>query len=403
LIIASGFPPFEFSENIVNGKLALALLKSGHEIKVITKVDEGDCYNDTWHDPWLPLRSVTYIIQYSHGNYLQRFFEILKCFYYLKYPLEGIRWAWRACKKAEDLMSAQKFDAIITRSPSDISHLPGLWLKKRHNIKWIANWNDPAAGIWPEPYNKKMPLWKKYLMRLYVQEVINAADKSTFPSELLAGHFKKYFRFSETKISIVPHLMVSFNYPDIDGIKTGDLYICHSGNISIERDPRNLFKAISEINSENEQKIYLEITGVISENFKEIIFDGGLEEYIKVSKPLPYNEALRRMKEFDVLVILEALMEQSIFLPSKISDYTQFDIPVLAISPSTSELANVFRKFGGGIAADNKTLEDIKNKLLLFLELKRTAKLKTAFSKTNLRGYLSEERVTQTLAEIISE
>ncbi len=62
LFIAAGFPPYEFSENIVNGKLVLALIREGHKVVVVSRTDEGPVYNAEWRDPWLPLKDITNII-----------------------------------------------------------------------------------------------------------------------------------------------------------------------------------------------------------------------------------------------------------------------------------------------------------------------------------------------------
>ena len=44
-MIATGYPPYLFSENLCNGKLVMALLQAGIEVDVISRIDEGNCTN----------------------------------------------------------------------------------------------------------------------------------------------------------------------------------------------------------------------------------------------------------------------------------------------------------------------------------------------------------------------
>ena len=43
-MIATGYPPYLFSENLCNGKLVMALLQAGIEVDVISRIDEGPSY-----------------------------------------------------------------------------------------------------------------------------------------------------------------------------------------------------------------------------------------------------------------------------------------------------------------------------------------------------------------------
>lgn len=393
LFIASGFPPYEFSENIINGKLVLALLKEGHSVNVISKIDEGPIYNSIWQDPWLPLKSSTHIVTYPKINKLRRVFEIGKNVVTFKYPLEGIRWAEFAYRKSLEYIKAGQVDVIMTRSPSDIAHLVGLRLKKEYKIRWIANWNDPSTGIWPEPYKDNLPLWKKVSFRKFTQEALSTADVNTFPSQLLSEHFKQCFHINERKIKIIPHIML----PDFQSVivdkSSAPLHICHSGNLSVERDPENLFMAIKKFILVKKRKIYFEVLGVATPYALSLIKKHGLDKFVKFNEPLPYYAALKKMTQYDVLMILEAKMEKSIFLPSKITDYAQLNKPILSLSPSISEVGNVLQRYGGGIIANTVSLDDIYEKICLLDDLKAENRLNELIKNSELKEYLGINRI----------
>ena len=153
LFIASGYLPYTFSENLCNAKLVYALQEAGWHVDVISKKDNGPTYSTEWQEPWLPLKEHTYEVSYFVGGKLSRLYDLLRSSIMMGgFPVDGIRWARRAYQKAMSLHKSNHYDVVITRSPSDIPHIVGYKFAKKTGIKWIANWNDPASTIWPEPY-----------------------------------------------------------------------------------------------------------------------------------------------------------------------------------------------------------------------------------------------------------
>jgi len=397
LVIATGFPPFEFSENITNGKLVTALIGNGHEVNIISKIDEGQTYNLEWCEPWLQLEPLTFTITYPVGGSWQRSYEIIRNTIRFGYPLEGIRWAGFAYKKAKELIQEGNIDLILTRSPSDIAHLVGLRLKKKLKVKWIANWNDPSTGTWPDPYERYLPTWKKIISKKYTQEILKFADTTTFPSQMLAANFQAHFKIEESRIAIIPHIMLE-NQISYDGAAPAiGLHLVHSGNMSIERDPTNLFMALKRINDQSHDKIYLDIMGVISKQASDLLEDLNLKAYIRAIEPMPYYKAMRKMAEYDVLLILEAKLIKGIFFSSKNSDYAQLNKPILAISPQTGEVKRLLEKYGGGFTSDNSKVEDIEDKLLFLNKMKAENRLDEIVINSSLKEYLGENRVVKLL------
>lgn len=401
LFIASGFPPYEFSENIANGKLVLALLNSGHSVQVISKIDEGQTYNSEWREPWLPLKPITHYISYPHGNKLTRSYELIRNTFYFKYLQEGIRWAGYAFLKAKELLRNEHFDLLMTRSPSDIAHLVGLRLKKETNIRWIANLNDPTTGIWPDPYETNLSFWKKVVSRKFIQEVLDKADKISFPSDLLAEHFKAYFKIKDQSISIIPHIMLEGVIEAKADTNRVGLHIIHSGNLSIERNPVNLLRAIKQYNTLNAEKVYLDILGVISPLWVDEIGILELDKYVKAIEPVPYSKAMQKMSEYDVLLVIEAQVKKGVFLPSKIADYAQLKKPILAISPILGEVSNLFEICGGGMVAYNRSVSDIYEKLAALSRLNSSKQLTEMVKSSTLHIYLGETRLVNCLEKHI--
>ena len=198
-MIATGYPPYLFSENLCNGKLVMALLQAGIEVDVISRIDEGPSYGTDWTEPWNMLKPTAHTITYESGNRIQQFADVVYSGLIMGGSfVPGVRWMRRAYEKAVELISTNQYDAILTRSPNDTAHFIGEKLKKKTGIKWIANWNDPAAPIWPGLYKHDYTAKEQKRKMIETARLLKSADINTFPSDSLRQHFVTFFPLCET-------------------------------------------------------------------------------------------------------------------------------------------------------------------------------------------------------------
>lgn len=401
LMITSGYPPYLFSENICNGKLVMAMLESGIEVDVISRVDEGPSYGKEWTTPWDVLKPGAHIISYDLGNPITRLADVISsglkmdsCF------LAGIRWARRAYDLALELMVQKKYDVLMTRSPVDISHLVGYKLKKKTGIRWIANWNDPAAPIWPGRYRHDYSPRKQRKMTAFTEKLLRAADVNTFPSDSLREHFSEHFPFlRNTKTAILPHIgLIDSLWPEAAPRKIKDkLLFLHSGNLSAERDPETTFQALRKlIDNEGFTDFEFHIMGNVNDYTTGLIEKYKLEDFVKYIGSYPYMEALAIMQSYDMLVLLEAQLEKGIFFASKITDYLQTGLPILAISPKEGFASDLFGKEPNSYFANNLDSEDIYTTLKR-LVADRQANFPCNREKSTLYRKVSPECVVSSL------
>ncbi len=347
LFITTGFPPYMFSENIVNGKLVLAFKEKNWQVDVISKKEDVTFYSNDWDYPFESLKENTIEIEYKLGNKVIRIFDYLKCSLLLGfYSMNGNRWAYRAYKKALQLATENNYDFIISRSPDDIAHLVALKLKNRKKINWIANWNDPAQTIWPHPYKLKLSLLKRLSSQKLTKNVLKKANYLTFPSDNLFKHFENNFKsISKAKSKVIPHIEFSnLNLEKIENNNSTAVKLCHSGNLSLERNPELLFKAIAEINENSEIKIYLDIIGKINSYSMDLIKKYKLNNYINFLGSFNYFDSIQLINNYDYLVLVEAEMENGFFFPSKVVDYFQCNKPIISISPVNGFMKDLSKK-----------------------------------------------------------
>jgi glycosyltransferase involved in cell wall biosynthesis len=371
-MITSGYLPYLFSENLCNAKLVYALKEAGIEVDVISKVDDGPTYGSEWVDPWLELKSNTYLMSYSVGNKLTRLVDVAYSGLRLGIGLEpGVRWLRRAYSVALDLIKEHHYDAILTRSPNDLPHLLGYKLKRKTGIKWIANWNDPAGPIWPAPYTHKTSEKVRRKAMVYTEKMLRNADVTTFPSNSLRCHFVEYFPFlKEMSTEVIPHIgLVPSLFKRVEHRKNDKFMMCHSGNLSIERDPELTFKALRGIIDDGFSNFEFHIMGHVNSFTQSLIDKYDLQNYVKCPGSFQYMDALERMQLYDVLVLLEAKLEKGIFFASKFTDYAQIGLPILAISPEQGFAHDMISKYGGGLLANNEDVESIKLQIKTLISL----------------------------------
>lgn len=368
LFIAWGYLPYTFSEGLCNGKFVYALTKAGHQVKAISRIDTGHTYDAKWNEPWDKLKDNTFLIDYPIGNKLQRAFDVLRSSMIMDGNHDnGIRWARRAYQYALKLIKTEHFDAVLTRSPNDIAHLVGYKLKQKTDIKWIANWNDPASPIWPGQYKHPYSEKRQAKKMLETEKLLKSADVNTFPSASLYNHFEEYFPFLKNRPSyIIPHIGL---YEELwpkpaTPFSDGKLRFLHSGNLSFERDPETTFQAFRRlIDKDNFRNFEFHIMGNVNEHTTDLIKKYELEDFVKFIGTYPYMETLSKMQTYDILVLIEAKLKKGIFFASKFTDYLQSGQPILAISPKSGFAADILAGENRHYLANNESVDSIYKSL----------------------------------------
>lgn len=397
LLVTTGYLPYTFSECLCNAKLVYALQQNGWEVDVISRIDDGLSYSQDWTEPWLCLHQNTYEITYPLGTRISRCCDLLYSMVMMGYPLEGIRWARRAYQKAVELHKKKHYDVVLTRSPSDVPHIVGYKLKRHLGMRWIANWNDPSVTIWPEPYTHHFPTWKSKILNRYTIQCLKNADVNTFPSQSLLDHFISHFSFLCNKFTkVIPHIALWESlYTPVKREKKDKFYMCHSGNLSSERNPELLFQAMREMIDEGNIHMRLDIMGYINDYTQELIEKYRLTDYVGCAGSYPYIEAMLKMQDYDVLVLLEARMEHGVFFASKFTDYARVARPIFAISPVNGFVKDMITKYGGGVVVDNEKYKDIKRGLSELYYAWENDKLSDIYNLDQLYAQFSAKKIVR--------
>ncbi|MBN1346442.1 MAG: glycosyltransferase [Phycisphaerae bacterium] len=363
LMFTTGFAPYAASENLVNGKLALALLACGYDIDVISRQDPGFQYSNTWSEPWLSLRERTYEAQYEAGSGILRGLDSVRQVCRVGHPAGGVRWAGRAAVLGMRLHRQRPYDFILSRAPCDVAHLPAMYMARKTQLPWVANWNDPPAHIWPPPYHEDMGGLTRRIYRRLATAVFRHASAVTFPSERLRQYVLSRMGHPKDRLTAaIPHVgLCRTSFPKIGKQRGGRFTLCHAGNLSPERHPEIFLRTLARFVEDRRASghVSLELLGVDAVGIGPLVSRCGLTSVVTAAAPRPYRQTLQHLATRDALLILEAPCREGIFLPSKLVDYAQVGRPILGVSPKNGVVADALARGGGGIAVDCRDPKEI--------------------------------------------
>lgn len=382
LMFAPGFAPYAASENIVNSKLTLAFVQNGWHIDIISRAD-NNYYGSQWQEPWLPLRNMTHEVTYSHSGICGRVRERISNAVTTGYPIAGVRWASRALDIAQELHKKEHYHIILSRSTPDIAHLPAMLFARRSGLPWIANWNDPVKM--PPPYGEGISMNLGFICESFLRKVALTADFHTFPSERLRNYIQKYLPVDARRSTVIPHIAEAFIPRTISD--AGDNFtISHAGHLDARRSPDSFLEGLSlfiKKGDGRERAKFINI-GLDNAGLRERAERYGVAAHLEITGALGYQETLNRLRNSDLLLVVEAPCAEGIFLPSKFVDYVQTGRPILCVSPVPGTLHDILTGYGGGLAVPPDNAATVADALETFFTARQLGNLDDSYGSKRL-------------------
>ncbi len=245
-----------------------------------------------------------------------------------------------------------KPDVIASFGEPMSDHLIALEVKRRTGLPWLAHFSDPWSD---NPFRRGGPLTRLLNTRLE-RHVIAAADVVVFTSQETAERVgRRYDSQGRAKFRVVGHGFDARLFP-APGKREGKLLVRHIGSFYGNRTPFPLISALQRLallRPDLVTQIRVELVGSMPERMINTLqampLPAGL---LATVGPVAYGESLARMVQSDLLLLIDAPAETSVFLASKLIDYIGSGRPIFAITPrGTAE--RVVRSLGGTSAAPN--------------------------------------------------
>ncbi len=316
-------------------------------------------------------------------------------------PDEQISWAKMIADYILKNHEFKKNDVLVTFGQPMSDHIAGLFIKSKTSVPWVAHFSDPWVD---NPFvtrnDKSLALNKKMQ-----HDVIYNADGIIFTSkETQKLVMRNYPKTWVSKCYVLPHAFDSSLYYHNDNHQSNDKYIIRClGNFYGKRTPVPLIKAIHTIWNQNPEVLNgmkFEIYGVIEKSLMNKLDNLILpENMVNFFSPVDYQESLKLMVESDLLLVIDAPFEYSVFLPSKLIDYIGSRKPIFGITPPGAS-ATLITELGGAVADPNFEDEVVKQ-LTHVLEKLRLNKTYDTYIYEKIRSIYDINHVASEFKQII--
>lgn len=305
-------------------------------------------------------------------------------------------WIKPSVKFLSEVLDKENIATVITTGPPHSVHLIGQQLKAEKGIRWLADFRDPWTSI---GYHKKLKLTTSSQKKHKVLEsnVLNQADQIIVTSPATQREFQQ--------ITPQPVNVITNGYDsDYEGGAhlDKDFTISHIGSLLTGRNPKNLWKILSQIASENSvfrADLQLEFMGVVSKDVMDSLYRFELGPYIKMRGYGSHAEAQRRQQRSQVLLLVEIDSEETKgIIPGKLFEYMAAQRPILALGPKDWEAGKIIQETQSGAVYDYDAHERLKKTVLAWYASFKKQNLST--KATNIEKY-SRRTLTEELAKII--
>lgn len=307
-------------------------------------------------------------------------------------------WIKPSVKHLKKYLSENKIDAIITTGPPHSLHLIGLKLKKDLDIKWIADFRDPWTDI---DYFHQLPLTKKSKKKHHQleQEVLKKADASIVIGKTMKSNYDEY----SDDIHVITNGYDSEKNNDSKVILDKKFSITHIGLMNADRNPKALWKALSELSNENKEfqnDLEIKLIGKLAEEVDEELLKYQFKNITKINY-VPHNQVQQYQRNSQVLLLtVNKVPSAKGIITGKIFEYLQSKRPILAIGPEDGDLAEILKETNAGFIVDFDDVEKMKKTILNLYSAYKTNSLKV--SSKNIEQY-HRKNLTEQLSKIIKQ
>lgn len=247
----------------------------------------------------------------------------------------------------------KNINTLLTISNPATSTFIGLSLKKYFKqLRWISYYSDPLpVYIYPEPYfpihfyfpiKSYLKLRLKYWYQTYkIKKAFDTADRIILPSRKTLLYLENFYNKQlENKTEIIPHIGGNFqDNREIASRESLGKSLVYFGSLF-----NRLSKPLVESIKFAKQRFNNDFQGLIifsnrnNDRLNDKIHELNAEDVITIRGPVSYKESLILMRQSAVLLLVEADMKESPFMPSKYFDYLFSNRPILAVSPLENSL-----------------------------------------------------------------
>lgn len=329
-------PPAVRPQAILIGKMLPEWIRQGLSPVVITYEGEGD---------WDINAPVYKIPKLSLNKYLNKFPPLRMIFrrrYYRKLGDECLK-----------IIKEHGINIIFSFSNPQESNILGAIIKDKTGLPFISHFSDPWYN---SPLDKVSVRSAKRILK-QERRIIEKSDMIVFVNERLKGFvMEKYTKKFALKTTVIPHCYDLKDYPQAEKREEKKFVFSYIGVFYKMRNPEIFFMALSRLLSRQPglgSRFIVRLigaannyTGFPAERIRKMVTDYDLTDQVEIISAVSYKKSLEFMKKSDCLLVIDADIANSPFLPSKVIDYAGSGTPILGITPVGSPTDDFLSRLG---------------------------------------------------------
>ncbi|MBK6523218.1 MAG: hypothetical protein IPG08_13340 [Sphingobacteriaceae bacterium] len=177
--------------------------------------------------------------------------------------------------------------------------------------------------------------------------------------------------------------------------------IAHIGTLVKTRDPKVLWKVLSELVNENEafkNALEIKLVGKLYIAVKESIEEHKLSPFVNKIDYMPHDKVIEEQQRSRVnLLLVNQTPNAKSILTGKFFEYLSAGAPVLAIGPVDGDVAFILKETKAGMISDFNDHTNLKKNVLELFQSQSITRNEEAIKK------YSRKNLTKKLSEILNE
>ena len=293
---------------------------------------------------------------------------------WLCFPDSHIGWLWSAVREGLRIVKDRKCDLIVATGPPYSSLIAGALLSRMSGKRLVLDYRDPwTARDWT---GVRAGWWVSGINAWMERMVVRRAGAAVFVTELMRKDFQR--RWGATTTARL-HIIAN-GYHDrthLDAIRPdndGRLSIVYAGHLYGERRVGLIAEPLAALIAEgrlapNAVAIHV-FGGGVKAHDERRMDDLGLSGVLVKHDPVNYATILRYLRGADLLY-LPSGRDVRYALPFKLFDYLSVRVPILAVAPKDSAVADFMREVDCGEIADIDDPESVRDALSSLLLVRK--------------------------------
>jgi glycosyltransferase involved in cell wall biosynthesis len=313
------------------------------------------------------------------------------------------KWVWirSAARAAASLAARQRFDVLVSFAQPWSDHLAGLRIHRATGLPWVAHFSDP----WTDSPYLRGRAWQRRIWARMEADVVREANALVFVNARTAERvIRKYPGEWRRKTHIVPHGFDPTEPSAAPAPRDSRLTLVHTGRFYDGlRTPESFLRALASLSKRVPlaSRLRVVFVGTPIPSHRRLTASLMLDDVVEFTGRLSFAESAAWAAAADVLLVIDAPAEESLFLPSKLVDYLRACKPILALTPPHGATADVVRDLGYPVIAPENEA-GIAQAVETLLEVHSTGHLSPSLTHDAVARQFDIRQTTRTFAEILA-